>query len=153
MIKESKNSTLGVYTNVDVKPFYKCNAYERYCYNNLGLLDCIEFVSYCTPIAVLKPNCYIIDSIIYVSNACTCSAATRKQFGRWLHEHRNEVNTCYMSVKHELERARKIYSTHTIVELNGKGDLVQSFNGNNIESVQPFFNCRYDSIKSFNAWC
>lgn len=151
MIKESKDSTLGIYTNVDIKQFYKCNAYERYCYTDLGVLDCIEFVSYCTPIAVLKPKCYVIDSILYVSNACTCSATTRKHFGRWLNEHCNEVNTCYLSVKQEIERARKICPTHTIVELNGKGDLVQSFNGTTIESVQPFFNSRYDSIKPFAA--
>lgn len=137
---------------VEVRQFHNCNAFERYCYDNNGMLERIEFVSYCTPIAILVPSSFVIDSILYVSNACTCSAATRKQFGRWLREHCNDVNTCYMSVKQEIERARKICPTHTIVELNGKGDLVQSFNGATIESIKPFFTCRFNSIKPFNAW-
>lgn len=149
---ESRDTTLNRYSMVEVKPFHKCNAFERYCYGNKNRIERIEFVSYCTPVAVLLPSYLVIDSILYVSNACTCSAATRKQFSRWLREHCDEVNTCYASVKYELELARKKHPTHCAVKLNGKGEFIQSFSGSELNSVNPFFKYLYKSVKPFTNY-
>lgn len=62
------------------KPFHACNAHTEH-YKDMEM-----FVSYTTPIAILRYDtsyCAHLD----VSSAFNCSAATRKQFSRWLREH------------------------------------------------------------------
>lgn len=149
---ESRDTRLDSCSTVEVKQFHNCNAFERYCYDAHGRLERVEFVSYCTPIAVLVPNWRVVDSVLYVSNACTCSAATRKQFSRWLREHCNEVNTSYISVKHELERACKTHPTHCAIALDGKGELLRSFSGSELDKLHMFFSCLYESAKPFQNY-
>lgn len=147
MIKESKDSTLGIYSKVYIDKLDYCNAYVRNCYikdDTNMILSKRELISYCTPVLAVgyEPNGRTVR--VTCSPAATCSATTRKHVGRFLHKYCPQV--CYHDVKNALATNEDTYNNGLrVIELpsnkvHGRPDSLH------------VYNTLYESIKPFNAW-
>lgn len=147
MIKESKDSTLGIYDKVYIDKLDYCNAFVRNCYikgETHLILSKRELVSYCTPVLAVgyEPNGRAVR--VTCAPAATCSATTRKHVGRFLSKYCTQV--CYHDVKNALATPNKGYDNGLRVidlitgEIRERPDLMH------------VYNVVYESIKPFNAW-
>lgn len=144
MIKESKDSTLGIYAEVYIDKLDYCNAFVRRCYikgeTNL-ILRKRELVSYCTPVLAVsyEPNGRAVR--VTCAPAATCSATTRKHVGRFLNKYCPEV--CYHDVKNALATPEDTYNNGLrVIELtsnkvHGRPDILHVYD-TLYESIKPF---------------
>lgn len=147
MIKESKDSTLGIYYIVDIEQLDYCNAFVRICYikgDTHIFLSKLELISYCTPVLAVgyEPNGRAVS--VTCAPAATCSATTRKHVGRFLHKYCPQV--CYHDVKNALATAGDKYNNGLRVIDLTTNEIRES------PDLMHVYNVVYESIKPFNAW-
>lgn len=147
MIKESKDSTLGIYAKVETEQLDYCNAFVRNCYRKIDngfVLTKRELVSYCTPVLAVGYDTNGRAVRVTCAPAATCSATTRKHVGRFLHKYCPQVS--YHDVKNALATPNKGYA-------NGLR-VIDLINGEIRErpDLKHVYNVVYESIKPFNAW-
>lgn len=145
---ESKDSTLGIYSRVDVNQLGYCNAFIRKCYlrdiNGFILTKC-ELVSYCTPVIAITYKLDGEPKQVLCATDVTCSNTTRKHVGRFLKE--RCVPLTYLGVKGALETPVETSYRNGLRLIDLQTGLIKGYD-------DPFnmFDVRYDSIKPFNPW-
>lgn len=111
MIKEPKDSTLGIYAKVEVERLDFCNAFVRKCFrkSDTGFqLTKRELVSYCTPVLAISYNDDGSTLRLTCAQAATCSATTRKHVGRFLKRYAPSMS--YYAIKDALATTDDMYN-------------------------------------------
>ncbi len=143
---ECKDSTLGIYSRVDVEQLGYCNAFIRRCYlkdlKSFILVKC-ELVSYCTPVVAITYKLDGTQNQVLCAPAATCSNTTRKHVHRILKE--RCVPITYMGVKSALETPVKPNYCNGLRLIDLQTGIITGYK-------DPYnqFGVRYDSIKPFN---
>lgn len=144
MLKESRNSTLGIYAKVEVDNLDYCNAFVRSCYHktdNGFRLTKRELVSYCTPVLAISYNGDGSILRLTCAQAATCSATTRKHVSRFLKKFTPSIG--YYAVKIALNTPGDTYKNGLrVIE-------VPSFKIHERPDIMHVYNVLYESVKPF----
>lgn len=147
MIKESRDSTLGIYAKVEFERLDYCNAFVRNCYrkNDTGFsLTKRELVSYCTPVLAISYNGDGSILRLTCAQAATCSATTRKHVGRFLKRFCPSIG--YYAIKDALATPGETYNNGLrVIE-------IPSHKVHERPDNMHVYSVLYESIKPFNAW-
>lgn len=146
-MRESKDTTLNIYTKVDIDQLDYCNAFVRSCYLNIDgslVLAKRELVSYCTPVLGISYN--TDGNIIHVTcaPAATCSVTTRKHVGRFLHKYCDALS--YYDIKHALTTPNQQYRNGLrVIDL-------KTMEVSELPDNMHVYNVLYESVKPFSQW-